>query len=223
MDVTQFFAAAAPNAKSNYREGLAIAAPKFADYGITTPIRIANFFAQVLHETAGGTILFENMSYTTTKRLLQIFGVGNHSAAVTAAEAPGLLRNPPKLAERVYGLGNPTKAKELGNTDPGDGYKYRGGGAMQTTGRNHYRKRGKKIGVDLEAKPELIVDPKIAFIPGLEEWNDGKLNPEADANRIRRITRVINGGYNGLPDRKIWFAKVWSIATGGKPPPPFGD
>ncbi|MEA3060393.1 MAG: putative chitinase [Sphingomonadales bacterium] len=223
MDISRIFAAAAPNALANYTSGLAAAAPKIQSFGITSPIRIANFLAQVFHECGRGTVLFEKMGFTTTARLLQIFGVGHHSAKVTAAEAPGLLRNGPKLAERVYGLGNPKKAKELGNTQPGDGFKYRGGGALQTTGRDAYRRMGNRIGVDLEAHPELIVDPAHAFIPALEEWNDGHLNAAADANRIRHITLVINGGVNGLPERKTLFKKVWSIASGGTPPPPFGD
>ena len=223
MDISRIFAEAAPRAKANYKAGLTAALPRLESAGITTPLRISHFLAQVLHETGGGQVLFENMSYSTKARLLEIFGVGNHSAAVTAAEAPGLLRNAPALAERVYGLGNPRKARELGNTQPGDGLKYRGGGALQTTGRSAYRKMGGRIGVDLEADPGLIVDPAHAFVPAIEEWNDGRLNAEADANRIRRITRVINGGLNGLSERKTWFKTVWSIATGGTPPPPFGD
>ena len=223
MDISRIFAAAAPGAKANYKSGLTAALPRLESAGITTPIRIAHFLAQVLHETGGGKVLFENMSYSTKARLLEIFGVGNHSAAVTAAEAPGLLRNAPALAERVYGLGNPPKARELGNIRPGDGFKYRGGGALQTTGRSAYREMGRRIGVDLEADPGLIVDPAHAFIPAIEEWSDGRLNPVADANRIRRITKVINGGFNGLPERRILFKQVWAIATDGSPPPPFGD
>lgn len=223
MDLAAIFADAAPHAKVNYTAGLTIAAPKFTEYGLTTPLRICHFLAQVLTETGGGLVLFENMSYSTTARLLQIFGVGNHSAKITAAEAPGLLHDAPALAERVYGLGNPKKAKELGNTAPGDGYLYRGGGALQTTGRAAYREMSHRIGVDLEANPGLIVDPSHSFIPALEEWNDGHLNAEADAMRIKRITKVINGGLNGLPDRRSWFKTVWPIATHGSAPPPFAD
>jgi putative chitinase len=223
MDLAAIFADAAPHAKVNYTAGLKLAAPKFENYGLTSPLRVCNFLAQVLCETAGGLVLFENMSYSTTARLLQIFGVGHHSAKITPAEAPGLLHNAPALAERVYGLGNPKKAKELGNTAPGDGYLYRGGGALQTTGRRAYRDMGQRIGVDLEANPGLIVDAGWSFIPALEEWNDGHLNAVADANRIKRITKAINGGYNGLPERRNWFKKVWPIATNGSAPPPFGD
>src|SRR5262245_4077026 len=103
MDISKLFADAAPHARVNYTAGLQVAAPKFANYSITTPIRIAHFLAQVLHETGQGLVLFAVMNYSTQARLLQIFGVGNHSAKVTAAEAPGLLHNAPALAERVYG------------------------------------------------------------------------------------------------------------------------
>lgn len=223
MDIVHIFSDAAPNAKMNYTAGLTIAAPKFDQFALNTPIRIAHFLAQILHETGGGLVLFENLSYSTPARLLEIFGIGNHSAAITSAEVPGLLRNPMALAERVYGLGNPKKAKELGNTEPGDGHRYRGGGALQTTGRKAYRRMGDRIRIDLEANPGLIVEPAHAFGPALEEWNDGNLNVQADANRIRRITKVINGGTNGLADRKAWFKKVWALVSPGTPVPPFTD
>ncbi len=219
--IAAIFADVAPHAKDNYTSGLKLSDATITQFGITGPLRIAGFLAQVLTETGAGQVLFENLSYATAARLLQIFGVGNHSAAITAAEVPGLLHNPVALAERVYGHGNPKKAKELGNTDLGDAFKYRGGGALQTTGRTAYRAMGKRIGVDLEANPALIVDAAHIFLPALHEWNDGKLNPAADANDIKTITKKINGGLNGFADRKTWFGKVWKIASEGKPQPPF--
>ncbi|WP_353230820.1 hypothetical protein [Novosphingobium sp.] len=221
MKIDELYADVAPNAKDNYKSGLKLAMTAIDNFGIHGPLRTSHFLAQVLHETGAGQVLFENLSYSTQTRLLQIFGVGNHSAAITAEEAPGLLHNPVALGERVYGLGNPKKAKELGNTSAGDGYKYRGGGALQTTGRAAYRAMGTRIGVNLEANPALIVDPSHIFLPALQEWNDGHLNAVADANNIRRITLVINGGLNGLAERKQWFAKVWKIASNGQPVPPF--
>lgn len=221
VKVYDIYADAAPHAKDNYTSGLKLAEPQFSQFNITGSLRISHFLAQVLYETGAGQVLFENMSYSTPARLLQIFGVGNHSAAITPAEVPGLLHNPVGLAERVYGLGNPAKARELGNVAPGDGYKYRGGGALQTTGRSAYRLMGARIGVDFEANPALIVDPLHIFVPALKEWNDGNLNLAADANDIRKVTRVINGGLNGFADRKRWFATVWKIASAGQPLPAF--
>jgi putative chitinase len=187
--------------------------------GITTPIRQAHFLAQVLHETGGLQVLRESMTYTHADRILAIFGVGVHSAAVRPDEAPGLANNPQALAERVYGLGNPSKAKELGNTRPGDGFLFRGGGLLQTTGGANYRDKGDKIGVDLYSNPDAITDPANALQPALQEWTDGNLNAAADRNDILTVTKVINGGTNGLAERQQWFAQVWPIASGGQSAP----
>src|SRR5262249_4603343 len=117
----EVFTKVAPRAYPNYVRAFQNDAALFTRFKINTPLRIAHFLAQTMYECGRGTILFENLRYRTVTRLLQIFGVGNHSAAVTPEEAPGLLNNPEKLGERVYGLGNPRKARELGNTRPGDG------------------------------------------------------------------------------------------------------
>jgi predicted chitinase len=116
---------------------------------------MAYVLATVRHETAGTMKpVRENMNYRA-ERILEVFG-SKHSAKVTRAEAQKLAGNPQALAERVYGLGNPVKAKELGNISKGDGFKYRGGGYDQRTGRNNYRRVG------LENDPDQIVEPKEA-------------------------------------------------------------
>ena len=101
----------APRARDTYLESIRDGGPLFAQHGITTPLRMAHFLAQALHETGGFTILRENMNYSAP-RLIQIFGVGHHSAAVTASQASELAGHPEAIAERVYGLGNPRKARE---------------------------------------------------------------------------------------------------------------
>ncbi len=181
--------------------------------GITTPLRLCHFLAQVMHESDGLTIQWENLSYRTPARLMEIFGQGRHSAAITWDEVPGLIGNPQKLAERVYGLGNPKKARELGNTQPGDGYRYRGGGILQTTGRGNYRRMGQKCGVDFEAQPELVVSAEHALKPALAEWTEGNLNAAADRDDILTITKKINGGTNGLASRRDWLAKLKPLIT----------
>lgn len=204
----------APGAVANYTQAFAAGDAALAERGIVTPLRMAHFLAQVLHETGGGTVLFESLRYTTPARLLQIFGAGNHSAAIRAEEAPGLLGNAPALAERVYGLGNPRKAAELGNTRPGDGYRYRGGGLLQTTGRGLYRRLSEQAGVDFEATPGLIVAPAFALAPALGAWAGGRLNEAADANDLHGITRAINGGANGLAERQALFERIWALIGG---------
>src|SRR5436309_906063 len=136
----------APRAYPNYVNAFAAGEASLQQFAIDTPLRIAHFLAQVLHETGGGRVLFESLTYTTAARLMQIFGVGHHSAAVRDEEIAGLLNNPEALADRVYGRGNPKKAVELGNTRPGDGYRYRGGGALQTTGRKLQENRRPREG-----------------------------------------------------------------------------
>jgi putative chitinase len=202
------------NAQPNYREAFAAGDRILALYGIATPLRVAHFLAQVLHETGGLAVLEENLSYRA-ERIVEVFGPGRHSASVGLDEARSLARNPAALAERVYGLGNPRKARELGNSEPGDGFRYRGRGVLQTTGRANYRRLGQRAGVGFEASPELVVSAQHALSPALLEWSEGSLNATADRNDIAAITRRINGGFNGFADRKAWFDKVWRLVKDG--------
>jgi putative chitinase len=200
----------APSARDNYLEAIRQGDPMFAQHGITTPLRMAHFLAQALHETGGFTVVRENMNYSQA-RLIEIFGVNHHSAAVTATEAAQLAGHPEAIAERVYGLGNPRKARELANTQPGDGFRYRGNGILQTTGRGNHRRLGAACGVDFEGKPDLVTAPQHALKPALQEWTENKLNVAADKNDIRTITRRINGGFIGLAEREAWFNKAWAL------------
>lgn len=203
----------APRARPAYLQAFENGDALFAKHGITTPLRMAQFLAQVLHESGGLKIEWESGAYSA-ERLMQIFGVGRHSAAVTTAEARRLAKNGPAIFERVYGLGNPRKAKELGNLQPGDGFKFRGGGIMQTTGRANYRRMGKLCGVDFESHPELVTSSQHALKPALAEWTAGNMNVLADKSDLRGITRKINGGYNGLADRQAWYKKVRPLCEG---------
>jgi putative chitinase len=200
----------APRAHDNYLEAIRQGGLLFEQHGITTPLRMAHFLAQALHETGGFTVLRESMNYSQA-RLIEIFGVNRHSAAVTAAEAAHLSGHPEAIAERVYGLGNRRKARELANTQPGDGFLYRGNGILQTTGRGNHRRLGAACGVDFESNPDLVTVPEHALEPALHEWTENNLNASADKNDIRTITRRINGGLIGLADREAWFHKVWPL------------
>jgi predicted chitinase len=198
--------------KAVYREAIQNGGSLFVKPGVTTPRRMAHFLAQVMQETGSFTVLRESMSYRVP-RMLEIFGVGNHSARITAAEAPSLEHNEHTLAERVYGFGNPSKAAELGNTQAGDGFRYRGNGLMQTTGRDAHRRMGAKAGLDFEGNPDLMTLPEHALKPALQEWTDGNLNDAADHNQIVRITKVINGGDNGLAERRAFFANLLPLLS----------
>ncbi|UPJ49494.1 TIGR02594 family protein [Bradyrhizobium sp. 200] len=207
----------APKASPGYLAAFDSGDALLQQHQITTPDRLAHFLAQVLHESGGLTLEHESMNYGA-ERLLQIFGAGRHSAAITPPEAQRLARDERGIAERVYGLGNPRKAQELSNKNPGDGFKYRGRGLMQTTGRCNYRRMGQACGVDFEENPDLVFSPQHALKPALVEWSEAGLNVYADNNDILAISRAINCGSpkskaipNGMQDRATWFAKVRSL------------
>jgi len=91
--------------------------------------------------------------------------------------------------------------RDLGNTQPGDGRRYKGRGPIQLTGRANYRTVGARLGLDLEGNPELAARPEIGLRIALDYWASRKINQWADADNLNRVTRLINGGTNGLADR----------------------
>lgn len=205
----------APHARAAYLNAFDAGDELLRSAGITTPMRMAHFLAQVLHESGGLTVTFENMNYKTFEVLRRTFGAGHHTAALSDAECRALLGRPRELAERVYGLGNPKKARELGNTRVGDGYLFRGGGILQTTGGYNYRSIGQKCGVDFYGQPDLVCSAEHALKPALAEWSEENLNKFADQDDLLAISRAINIGNpkstkmpNGYNSRKEWYQKV---------------
>lgn len=212
-----------PDATEAKRAAVVAVAPDvFRQFGLNTPLRVAHYMAQVSHECGGGTIVRENMNYRAA-RIMTIFGVGRHSAAVTEGEAEQLAHNPRELAERVYGLGNPKKAKALGNINPGDGWRYRGGGDLQLTGRADYARYSKLVGIDLVANPDRIAEPAVAFRTAAAEFVALKCLPAADADDIELVTKRVNGGLNGLADRTVWLRKWKEVLQGFPEDLPPGD
>ncbi len=90
---------------------------------------------------------------------------------------------------------------DLGNTQPGDGVRFKGRGLIQITGRTNYGDCGKALGVDLISNPKRLADPDLASRSAGWFWSTRQLNGDADRDDVRTVTRVINGGYNGLDDR----------------------
>ena len=200
----------------------AVAEHVFAEQGLDSPLLRAHCMAQISHENGAGTIGRESTNYSTPARILEVFGVGHHSAAVRPEEAEQLVHKPEELAERVYGLGNPRKAKELGNTQAGDGFRFRGNGDLQMTGRDAHRRIGKMTGHDLEGDPEQLQDPATAFRVAVTEFVElGCLAPAAEDNAID-VRRLVNGGskkvpvskLNGLNECQVWLRK-WKDALDG--------
>lgn len=102
---------------------------------------------------------------------------------------------------------------DLGNIQPGDGKRYKGRGPIQITGRANYRKYGRLIGVDIEANPARAAEPFIGLQLALAYWQDKRLNTLADAHAFEAITRKINGGTNGLVDRKKWLKRLENLTA----------
>jgi putative chitinase len=100
---------------------------------------------------------------------------------------------------------------DLGNTQPGDGKRFKGRGLIQLTGRANYTRYGKSVGKDFttdEAAQTIATDPSLAVDVSCWFWTERRLNAIADNDDVRAVTRVINGGYNGLTDRKAKLARA---------------
>lgn len=100
--------------------------------------------------------------------------------------------------------------KDLGNIYAGDGVRYKGRGPIQLTGRANYRKYGQQLGIDFENNPEIVALPSIGLMVACKFWSDNGLNALADKDDVVAVTRRINGGTNGLEDRKVNLAKIKS-------------
>lgn len=104
---------------------------------------------------------------------------------------------------------------DLGNTQPGDGVRYKGRGFIQLTGRANYRQAGADLGLPLEANPELVMEPAIAARTAVWFWNKKGLNSKADAGDIVGITRAINGGERGLSERIHLTNNAMNVLSSG--------
>ena len=101
--------------------------------------------------------------------------------------------------------------KNLGNVFKGDGVRFKGRGLIQITGRDNYGEISKVFGVDFTANPELLEQPEWAVKSACWWWNNKGLNRLADMGKFREITKIINGGFNGLADREKWYSKALSV------------
>ena len=203
-DIRQIFPAAIPE----WRDELIRLAPILcAAHGVTTFRRWQHFLGQIGAETAGISIphMRENMNYSAS-RMLEVF-----RNRVTPEEAVRLAHNPAAIAEHVYGRGTKVGGW-LGNTEPGDGAAFIGRGLLQTTGRTAYTKIGKELGVDLATHPELMDQPEIGIRAAFADWEALGANALADTDDIYAVTRRVNGGLNGIEDRKTFLAtakRLW--------------
>lgn len=171
----------------------------FAKYDISTPKRQAAFIGQCSHESANFKTLEENLNYSP-ERLMQVWP----SRFPDMATAIKYGHQPQLLANKVY-------AGKLGNNQENDGWNFHGRGLIQLTGRENYANCGQALGVDLIATPNLLTIPEYAALSAGWFWNRKQLNSLADSGDFDTMTKRINGGLNGLDDRKAKIAKALSI------------
>ncbi|MFJ4118285.1 glycoside hydrolase family 19 protein [Pseudomonas psychrophila] len=167
-------------------------------YQIVGTKRIAAFLAQIGHESGQLTRLVENLNYSVNA--LRRTWPSRFDAGLASTVA----RKPEQIANIAYG-------NRMGNTSPGDGWKYRGRGLIQITGKNNYRACGEALGLDLIAQSELLEKPQHACMSAAWFWASNGLNTLADAGKFDVITQRINGGQNGAEDRQTLYVRALKV------------
>ena len=147
-------------------------------FQINTPLRIAHFFGQILHESGGLRWMRELWGPTDAQKRY---------------EPPSSL------------------AKDLGNTQAGDGKRYMGRGVIQLTGRANYAKFSQAMGIDFLSNPDLVASPEYAVTAAGWFWEMRKINRHADEDDLIRVTRLVNGGKNGLADREKYLKRAKQV------------
>jgi putative chitinase len=126
-----------------------------------------------------------------------------HFLGQTCVEAAGF-RTTEEFADGTAYEGR----KDLGNTEPGDGPRYKGRGLIQLTGRSNYRAMGKALKLDLENNPAQAAEPALSLVIACEYWKSRRINDAADQDDVMRVTRLINGGLNGLEERRNFTSRA---------------
>ena len=172
-------------------------------FNITNPLRLAHFLAQCGHESAGFKAIQENLNYSADglKKIFPKYFPGNL--------AEGYAKNPEKIASKVYG-------SRMGNGDETtkEGFKFRGRGYIQLTGKDNYTKFAKFIGEDTVSNPDLVAT-KYPLASAAFFFDSNKLwaicDKGADDATVTAVTKRVNGGTIGLPDRIKHFKEYFSL------------
>jgi putative chitinase len=195
----------APSARSSYREAFVTGQEVLDHFGISdTPLRLAHFMAQILHESGALTIQFENLNYSA-ERLPKVWP--SRFMPKGPLDPAEYAHNPEKLANEVYG-------GRMGNDTLGDGFRYRGRGLLQLTGKDSYAEattilqQNDPAAPDFVANPDAIIDAAWCLKVAASEWFSKGCNEPADQDAIKTVTKRINGGQVGLPERIEWAKRT---------------
>lgn len=200
----------APGVRPGYMQAFAAAQPVLESFGIAqSPLRVAHFIAQLMHESGALTKEYENLNYSA-RRLVQVWPWRFKPHGPLDPEA--YAHNARKLANEVYG-------GRMGNTGPQDGYMYRGRGLLQLTGKGNYAAATARVrrcvpsGPDFAREPDAVLTPDWCLAVAAGEWASRGCNQLADAGDLEQITRRINGGTTGFVERQEWLRQarlVWN-------------
>jgi putative chitinase len=184
-----------PKADNTLYDAIVVTCKK---YEIDTKERIASFISQVAHESANFTTTIENLNYGKDG-LLSTF-----PKYFNASNVDAFARKPELIASRVYALrmGN-------GNEASKEGWKYRGRGYLQVTGKDNYLALGKTLGIDLISNPDALLSYPYSIVSAGWFWWTNKINLIADTGSVANVTKRINGGLNGLSDRERLYSLVF--------------
>ena len=198
-----------PRAPSAHIDAFAAAhVPLFARYGIDKNVFRRDFFlAQIGHESGGLSIERENLNYSAP-RLIAVWP----RRFPTLASAQPYVGNPQKLSNFVYSGRNGN-----GSEASGDGFLFRGRGYMQLTGRECYREAGSRATLDLVGSPDKVFAPDHALNVALAYWKWKGANAVCDGGDFKAVTKIVNGGTIGMPERVAWLDKVRRVLA--EPPP----
>ena len=182
------------------------------EFEINTPQRIAGFLAQTSHESGGYTMLTENLNYraitlaTLWPNRFAVLGPDKkpkkdaNGKNIPTAVANSIAGKPELIANLCYSsrMGN-------GPAESGDGWKYRGRGLKQLTGKDNYVRCGRDLGLDLVGNPDLLLEPMAAARSAGWFWKANNLSSFADVGDIKGMTKKINGGYIGVEARQALY------------------
>ena len=191
------------------------------EFEINTEQRIAAFLAQTSHESGGYTMLTENLNYRAATLAAcwpnRFAELGPNKkpkrdakgALIPTKVALSIEKKPELIANMVY-------SSRMGNGPPqsGEGWKYRGRGLKQLTGKDNYKRCGDALNLDLVNNPDLLLEPMPAARSAGWFWKVNNLSPLADASDIKGMTKKINGGFIGLEARQALFDKIMAAIKG---------
>jgi len=181
-------------------------------FQINTPLRIAHFLSQAMHESGNFKRLEEGLNYSAEGLLKNFKKHFVDKTSKPTADVNTYSRKPQMIASHVY-------ANRMGNGDEAsqDGWKFRGRGLMQLTGKSLYTEFGKSIGEDLITNPDVVITPKYAALSAAWYFGSKGCIPVADKGDtpevVKQVTFKINGGYNGLEERQANFKKLWALLS----------